>query len=104
MKNINKLLGIRIKRLRHSYRLTQHDLAARANISLKHLGELERGRGNPSLKCILNLALELNVSLSELFTFDLEEKSEEALRDEIVARLQTAGQDVLKLIHRSLNP
>ena len=104
MVNTNKQLGLRIKRLREARGQTQNDLAAESGISLKHLGEMERGRGNPSLKSIQRLASSLNVTLAELFNFDVEDKSEDILRSEIYQRLKTTKLDVLKLIHRALTP
>ncbi|MDL2267819.1 helix-turn-helix domain-containing protein [Desulfovibrio sp. OttesenSCG-928-G15] len=104
MQNINRLLGIRLKKLREAREQTQNDLAALANISLKNLGELERGRGNPSLKSLTSLAEVLNVSLAELFDFDQEDKSESVMREEILVRLQHTGPDVVRLVHRALKP
>jgi len=100
----SRLIGLRIKRLREAQGQTQNDLAANADVSLKHLGELERGRGNPSLKSLQGLAGALGLSLNEFFDMEMEEKSNEALRAEIVQRLQTAKPEVLRIIHRALKP
>ena len=43
--NRNRRLGLRIQLLRVAGNQAQHELAERAGISLKQLGELERGRG-----------------------------------------------------------
>ena len=83
---------------------TQSELAAKADVSHKHLGELERGRGNPSLKSIQGLARALGLPLNDLFDMELEEKSDDILREEIIKRLQTAKTDVLRVIHRALKP
>ena len=104
MNNANKLLGLRIKKLREAKERTQSDLAALTNLSLKNLGELERGRGNPSLKSLISLAHVPEVSLSELFDFELESKSDEALKAEACHRLQQAKPDVVKVIYRALKP
>ena len=101
---INKLLGLRIRRLREARGQTQNELAVCAEVSPKHLGEVERGRGNPSLRNMLKLAAVLGVSLSELFDFDQEEKTDDALRGEIVLRLQTASPHVLRVLHKALKP
>ena len=102
MTDTNKLLGLRIKRLRETYGHTQSELATRTNLSLKHVGELERGRGNPSLKSIQRLAAVLEVSLSELFDFGDEDKPDDVLREEIMQRLQTASPEVVRLVHKAL--
>ena len=99
----NSLLGRKIKRLRHERGITQADLAEKADVSLKHLGEIERGRGNPTLKSLDNLSKSLGVALSDLFDFE-GEKSEDVLRKEVAARLNSADQSVLRLLHRALKP
>ena len=103
MEDINKLLGMRIKSLREGRLQTQNDLAALTNLSLKNLGELERGRGNPSLKSLVSIAGGLGVTLSELFDFE-PYKDNKALRQEITKRLQTAKPEVLEAIHKALKP
>lgn len=100
----NQLLGRRIRKLREAVDKTQHELAASAGLSAKNLGELERGRGNPSLKSLEGLAFALGVSLEVLFCFDQKGKSIEALRQEITERLQVAKPDVVKAIHKALQP
>ena len=100
--NPNELLGRRIRRLRQDMHQTQNELAASMGVSTKHFGELERGRGNPSLKSLQSLATALEISLSELFDIEQEEKSDTALREEIVNRLHTAKPEVLRAIHRAL--
>jgi transcriptional regulator with XRE-family HTH domain len=104
MEIICNLLGLRIKRLREANGKTQFDLATISNMSLKNIGELERGRGNPSLKSLAKLSEALGVSLADLFDFELEEKSDALLKHEIQHRLQHAKTDVLRLLHRALKP
>jgi len=100
--NRNRLLGLKIRKLREAKGQTQNALAASADVSPKHLGELERGRGNPSLKSLQSLATALGLSLSELFDMELEEKSDDTLRMEIINRLHTAKPEVLRLIYQML--
>ena len=102
--NRKGLLGLRIRRLRDAKGHTQSELAEIAGVSPKHLGELERGRGNPSLKNLQGVAMALGLSLDELFDVEQEAKSDNALRAEIIKRLETAEPEVLRIIHRALKP
>ena len=102
--NENRLFGLRIRRLREALGLTQHELAINADVSPKHLGELERGRGNPSLKSLQGLARALGISVGEIFDMEQEEKSDAVLKAEIIKRLQTANSDALRAIHKILKP
>jgi len=60
-------LGTRVRQLRRSKRLTQAQLAARAGISAKTVGEVERGEANPTLSLLEDLCSALAVEVSVLF-------------------------------------
>lgn len=64
---LRKQVGQRIRQLRRSLGLTQQQLAARAGITPKLLGELERGKGNPTLETLASLAAALGVTCAAFF-------------------------------------
>ena len=99
-----RLIGLRIRRLREARGQTQHALAVKAGVSLKHLGELERGRGNPSLRSFQGLAGALGLSLYELLNTEQQGKSDDVLRADIRKWLHAASPDVVRLIHKALKP
>ena len=70
MADLRGRLGARLKQLRHARRLTQEQLAERAGLSYKFLGELERGRGNPTLTTLAALSEALGVKLVDLLALD----------------------------------
>lgn len=70
MDNIQENLGLRVRSLRIAAGITQEQLAEKAGLSLKHLGELERGRSNPTLSSLHALATGLGVSMAALFDFE----------------------------------
>lgn len=70
MKTIEKRFGERIRKLRQIKGLSQEELAFRAKIHRTYLGGIERGERNPALKNIAAIAKALDVSLSELFSYD----------------------------------
>jgi transcriptional regulator with XRE-family HTH domain len=73
--DITKALGQRIRLLRQSRseRITQEDLAERADISVSFLSMIERGERAPHIDTLARLARALGVSVSELFLFAEEE-------------------------------
>lgn len=73
MKDIEKLFGKRVRQLRLARDLSQEELAFKANIHRTYLGGIERGERNPALKNIAAIAKALDVSLSELFSYDSKE-------------------------------
>ncbi len=58
------MLGGKIKELRKNNNLTLKQLAVQAHISLSYLSDIERGRSNPSLETLSNIAHALKVSPS----------------------------------------
>jgi transcriptional regulator with XRE-family HTH domain len=94
------LLGRRIQNLRQGKKLSQDQLAESAGLSLKHLGELERGRGNPTLASLESLAVAFGISLSELFDFDHEQPGKEILRQEAAKMIEGAGEEEIRRIYR----
>ncbi len=67
MGDVRVRLGTRVRQLRRSKRLTQAQLAARAGISAKTVGEVERGEANPTLSLLEELCSALAVEVSVLF-------------------------------------
>jgi len=61
------LLGRRIRALRNMKGWTQEELGQRADVNYKFIGEIERGRQNPSLNVLYKIATAMQVDLPELF-------------------------------------
>jgi transcriptional regulator with XRE-family HTH domain len=70
MKMIEKQFGERVRKLRLARNLSQEQLAFKASMHRTYLGGIERGERNPSLKNIEAIAKALDVTLSQLFSFD----------------------------------
>ena len=64
-----KLLGNRIRTLRHARGLSQEDLAALADIHVTYLSALECGKRNPSMAIFFSLSAALKVPPTELVQF-----------------------------------
>src|SRR5262249_1227351 len=69
-------VGARIRTLRTALGLSQEALGERARLSYKFVGEVERGRGNPTLDTLNALATALGVTLARLVADDVTERSE----------------------------
>ena len=70
MKAIEKQFGEQVRKLRLAMDLSQEELAFKAGVHRTYLGSIERGERNPSLKNIAAIAKALNITLSQLFSFD----------------------------------
>ena len=70
MKMIEKQFGKRVRELRLARNLSQEGLAFKARMHRTYMGGIERGERNPSLKNIAAIAKALDVTLSQLFSFE----------------------------------
>ena len=86
-KNVLQQIGTRIRTYRKLARLTQEQLAERADLSPHFLGFVERGQANPSLDSLVRIASALGVQLDELFRFPKEETQEVRERLQEIHRL-----------------
>ena len=67
--DVRAQLGERVRELRVAYRATQEQLAERAGLSYKFIGEIERGKANPTVDTLYRLAKALRVDTHELLLF-----------------------------------
>lgn len=66
MRDINKEVGRRIRVLRMNKGFSQEDLAFSSGLHRSHMGEIERGRCNVTLKTLQRVGLALRVTVPEL--------------------------------------
>lgn len=60
-------LGQAIRSYRQEQGLSQEELGRRLRVSFRRIGELERGRANPTFKTLARVANGLGIPLSDLF-------------------------------------
>ena len=100
---VAELLGLRIKALRKSKKLTQQQLGERCGINYKHLGAIERGEENPSLSILGKIAQGLGVEIFELCRFHHEETDAAKLKRMTISMISgIPGENLekLRLIHK----
>jgi len=66
-------LGKRVRQLRHLGGMTRKMVAREADVSERHLAQLESGEGNVSIVLLRRIASALDVSLVELFAPEVRE-------------------------------
>jgi len=59
-------LGHAVRALRHAHGLTLEDLADEAGMNVTYLSDIERGRSNPTLAKLGDLATVFEIRVSEL--------------------------------------
>lgn len=65
------LFGRHLRQMRTQRGLTMEDLAYQSGLSYNQLGRIELGEINTTISTVFALARGLQVSLAELFAFDL---------------------------------
>lgn len=75
-----KALGFRIAELRKKVinpetgkYISQEELSLRTGHAKKTIGELERGNTNPRYETLLLISKELNITINQLFDFNMKE-------------------------------
>lgn len=62
-------LGNRIRYLRKKRNMSIEDLAFECEINRNYLGDLERGKRNPTYKVLLKICKGLKISIKHLFDY-----------------------------------
>ena len=101
MKNIKKLLGLRIRELRKLKHYTQEQLAEKIKIEIPSLSNIENGKNYPNSETIEKIAKGLDVEVFELFIFEhFVELDREKMLSEINSILKNNDDKLLKTIYK----
>ena len=98
-----ELLGRRIRELRKKKGLTQERLAEKANVDVKYLGNIERGRENPTIGTLEKLANALSVKIHQILNFEHELQGERLLRRRITQMVEKCDEKELQTILKLVN-
>ena len=99
MKDIKKLLGLRIKELRKSRNLTQEQFAEIAHIDFRSLSHIECGDTFPT-KSLADIAFAFNMSLSELLDFEHLKYDVAEMKEYICKSLDSISEKEITTIYR----
>ena len=69
-------IGIRLKKIREKHKLSQRKLAKSSGVSNAMICLIERGKSKPSLGLLKNILDVFSISMSEFFSFELEQEPE----------------------------
>src|ERR1700723_2620061 len=82
-----RALGVRVRELRSRRGMTRKMMAQEADVSERHLAQLELGDGNVSIVLLRRIATALNVSLENLFAPNVPVPDEKRMIGELLERL-----------------
>ena len=98
MGEILRVFGKRMRSLRRAKDMTQEQLAERAGLSLQSVGEIERGRGNPTLVNIERLSAALEEDLTVLFDVGDVGLTKEQVQKELEQLLAGASEEQVRAV------
>src|SRR5215472_16649181 len=81
------VLGRRVRELRSRRGMTRKQMSQEADVSERHLGQLESGEGNISVVLLQRIAKSLNRPISDFFATQAEEPAEKRLIQRFLERL-----------------
>lgn len=97
-------VGKRVRELRNRRAMTRKMMAQEADVSERHLAQLESGEGNISIVLLRRIAGTLNVSLAELFLPSTEEPAEKLAIQRFLQNLPAHRlEDVLSRLQRDFS-
>ena len=100
-----QFLGGRVRQLRSVRGMTRKMVARDADVSERHLAQLEAGEGNISIVLLRRIAAALNVSLVELFAPESEEPAEKQMIQRFLERLPNHRvEEVVLRLMRDFSP
>jgi len=99
--NVIKNLGLKVRSLRKTAKITQEELASLCDVSWRTISNLERGCVIPDLLMVCRIARHFRVGVDELL--DIGEKNPKPYsrifaEDQLVKRIKTADDKVLSFI------
>ena len=99
------VLGRRVREARNRRGMTRKLIARTANVSERHLAQLEAGEGNVSIVLLRRIAGALNVRLAELFSSEADEPAEKLLISRFLEGLPVNRlEDVVFRLMREFGP
>jgi XRE family transcriptional regulator, aerobic/anaerobic benzoate catabolism transcriptional regulator len=99
--NFLEFLGKRVRGLRARRGMTRKMMAKEADVSERHLAQLEAGQGNVSIVLLRRIAAALGVSLAEMFSPETETRNERVLIQRFLERLPAhRAEDAMRRLAR----
>ena len=101
MGKISDQIGRRIRQLRKENDLTQEMLSWNAGITVSFLGDIERGKKQPSIESLEKLLFALGITFQEFFSFEIDYKiqSDTAALDAVYTVLKNRPNHEVKMIY-----
>lgn len=107
MNNYAEIIGQNIRELRKRLNLSQQQMAEKAEISYKYLGEIERGVVNLSVEILMKISDALQITPDKLLQTTVKQNSAvleaQALLGELSPKQLAIALDMMKVLRKHSN-
>ncbi len=101
-----KYLGLKVRSLRGTEKLTQEELANFCDVSWRTISNLERGQGAPDLFTVYKIAKRFDVGMDDLLNIKVQHRkslSRISLENQLIERIRTLDDRLLDFIADQLD-
>lgn len=95
---IQDIFGLRLKDIRRRKGLTQEQLSDLSGLSIQFIGEIERGKRNPSLTTLKSIAEAVEMNVADLLNVDEFQMSTDEMRKFVIDKIESADEAQLQKI------
>ncbi len=107
MNKFTEIVGQNIRELRKSLQLSQQQMAEKAEISYKYLGEIERGKVNLSVEILMKISSSLQIAPEKLLASNERDNSKlleaQAVLAELSPQQLAIALDMIKVLKKHSN-
>lgn len=99
MNDLQTAFGDHLRFLRKSRNMTQEKLAEKSGLSVQYLGDVERGKVNPTIAILEKIGSALEVSLVELFDIENFQTHTDDLRQFVQEYVTRADSETIRRLY-----
>jgi transcriptional regulator with XRE-family HTH domain len=99
MVKVQDAFGKRLREIRRRRDMTQERLAELSGLSIQYIGEIERGKRNPSLTSIETLASALDMSVADLFDLETFQVTNDEMKTKLIDQINRADDEQLRILY-----
>lgn len=99
VKDFQKAFGERLRTIRKAQGLTLEKLADMAGLSVQYLGDVERGKANPTLSTVEKISDALAMKMTQLLDVEEFQATTEEMRQDIQNYVGRANTETLRHLH-----
>lgn len=99
MKEFQKAFGERLRTIRKTKGMTLEKMADKAGLSVQYIGDVERGKANPTFATVEKISEALSMKMTDLLDIEEFQATIDEMRQDIMAYIQRADGETLRHLY-----